>query len=196
MTKTKTMTNAMKQAWTMPCLSLKAKTMATIVALVAAVALPQFLHTIGLITGKGSALGEILLPMHLPILLVGLFAGPYAGFIAGVLAPIISYLLTGMPAMAMLPFITIEVAVYGFSAGLFRNVKMPTFGKVLLAQILGRAVRAVAILAAVYVLGNTIIKPAIILTSIKTGFAGIVLQWILIVVVVYLVQKASEKEVE
>ena len=194
--KTKTMTNAMKQAWTMPCLSLKAKTMATIVALVAAVALPQFLHTIGLITGKGSALGEILLPMHLPILLVGLFAGPYAGFIAGVLAPIISYLLTGMPAMAMLPFITIEVAVYGFSAGLFRNVKMPTFGKVLLAQILGRAVRAVAILAAVYVLGNTIIKPAIILTSIKTGFAGIVLQWILIVVVVYLVQKASEKEVE
>ncbi len=196
MTKTKTMTNAMKQAWTMPCLSLKAKTMATIVAVVAAVALPQFLHTIGLITGKGSALGEILLPMHLPILLVGLFAGPYAGFIAGVLAPIISYLLTGMPAMAMLPFITIEVAVYGFSAGLFRNVKMPTFGKVLLAQILGRAVRAVAILAAVYVLGNTIIKPAIILTSIKTGFAGIVLQWILIVAVVYLVQKASEKEVE
>lgn len=98
--------------------------------------------------------------------------------------------------MAMLPFITIEVAVYGFSAGLFRNVKMPTFGKVLLAQILGRAVRAVAILAAVYVLRNTIIKPAIILTSIKTGFAGIVLQWMLIVAVVYLVQKASEKEVE
>ena len=196
MIKTKTMTNATKQAWTMPCLSLKAKTMATIIAVISAVVLPQFLHTVGLAMGNGSALGEIFLPMHLPILLVGLFAGPYAGLIAGVLAPIISYLLTGMPAIAMLPFITIEVAVYGFGAGLFRNIKMPTFGKVLLAQILGRAVRAVAILAAVYVLENTIIKPAIILTSIKTGFAGIILQWILIVAVIYLVQKASEKEAE
>ncbi|MBQ8188364.1 MAG: ECF transporter S component [Lachnospiraceae bacterium] len=194
--KTKTMTNAMKRAWTMPCLSLKAKTMATIIAVISAVVLPQLLHTVGLAMGSGSALGEIFLPMHLPILLVGLFAGPYAGLIAGVLAPIISYSLTGMPAMAMLPFITIEVAIYGLGAGFFRNLKMPTFGKVLLAQILGRTVRAMAILAAVYVLGDTVVKPAIILTSIKTGFAGIVLQWILIVAVVYLVRKASEKEVE
>ena len=192
--KTKTMTNAMKRAWTMPCLSLKAKTMATIIAVISAVVLPQFLHTVGLAMGNGSALGEIFLPMHLPILLVGLFAGPYAGLIAGVLAPIISYSLTGMPAMAMLPFITIEVAMYGLGAGLFRNLKMPTFRKVLLAQILGRAVRAVAILTAVYVLGNTVVKPAIILASIKTGFAGIVLQWVLIVAGGYLVREASEKE--
>ena len=191
---TKIMTHRMETTWEIPRLSLKAQTMATMVAVIAAVALPQFLHNLGLAVGSGSALGEIFLPMHLPILMVGVLAGPYAGLIAGVLAPIISYSLTGMPAMAMLPFITIEVAVYGFGAGLFRNVKIPTFGKVLLVQILGRAVRAVAILVTVYVLGNTVVKPAIILTSIKTGFAGIVLQWILIVAVVYLVQKTSEKE--
>lgn len=187
---TKTMTNV----WEMPRLSLKAQTMATMIAVIAAVALPQFLHTLGIAMGSGSALGEIFLPMHLPILMVGLLAGPYAGLIAGVLAPIISYSLTGMPAMTMLPFITIEVAVYGLSAGLFRNVKMPTFGKVLFAQILGRAVRAIAILTAVYVLGNTVVKPAIILTSIKTGMVGIVLQWILLVAIAYLIRKASERE--
>lgn len=192
--KTRTMTNTMKKAWEMPRLSLKAQTMATMIAVIAAVALPQFLHTLGVAMGSGSALGEIFLPMHLPILMVGLLAGPYAGLIAGVLAPIISYSLTGMPAMAMLPFITIEVAVYGLSAGLFRNVKMPTFGKVLLAQILGREVRAVAILTAVYVLDNTMVKPVVILTSIKTGMIGIVLQWTLLVAVVYLVRKASERE--
>ena len=186
----------MRKAWAMPRLSLKAQTMATIIALVAAVALPQLLHTIGLATGSGSALGEIFLPMHLPILVVGLLAGPNAGLIAGVLAPVISYLLTGMPTTGMLPFITVEVAVYGLSVGLLRDSTIATFGKVLIAQFMGRFVRAAAILTSVYLLGNTVVKPAIIWTSIKTGLVGIVLQWVLIVAIVYLVRKASERESE
>lgn len=189
-------TNGMKVVWEMPQLSLKVQTMAMIVAIITAVALPQFLHTLGIAMGSGSALGEIFLPMHLPILLVGLLAGPYAGLIAGVSAPVISFCLTGMPGVAMLPFITIEVAIYGLSAGLLRNNKIPTIGKVLIVQLAGRAVRAVAILISVYVLGNTVVKPAIILTSIKTGFAGILLQWVLIIAVVHLVRKASRGEDE
>lgn len=184
----------MNQTWRLPSLSFKAQTMAAIVAVVAAVALPQFVHTLGLAMGSQSALGELLLPMHLPIMLVGLLAGPYVGLIAGVLAPMISFALTGMPGEAMLPFITIEVAVYGLSMGLMRNNSMHTFVKVLIAQITGRVVRAVAILIAVFVLGNTMVKPAVILTSIRAGWAGILLQWALIVAVVYFVKKAADHE--
>lgn len=49
-------------------------------------------------------LAKPFLPMHLPIILVGLLAGPYAGAIAGLLGPLASFALSGMPGIAMLPF--------------------------------------------------------------------------------------------
>lgn len=52
-----------------------------------------------------------------------------------------------MPGIVMLPFIMIKLCGYGLAAGLLRNAKIPTFGKVVIAQIAGRAVRTVAILA-------------------------------------------------
>ncbi len=68
-----------------PHLSVKVQTLATFAAIVGAVAVPQIFHTLGAISGLGTALGETFLPMHLPIILVGLLAGPYAGAIAGLL---------------------------------------------------------------------------------------------------------------
>ncbi|MBE6856363.1 MAG: ECF transporter S component, partial [Ruminococcus sp.] len=65
--------------------SLKSRTIATIVAVFSAVALPQIVHLLGRATGLGTALGEMLLPMHLPIILAGLLMGPYVAGIAGIL---------------------------------------------------------------------------------------------------------------
>lgn len=45
--------------------TVKTKTLATICAVIAAVALPQALHLLGATFNAGSALGEIFLPMHL-----------------------------------------------------------------------------------------------------------------------------------
>ena len=66
----------------LPKLSLTTKAAATLLAIVAAVALPQLFHVIGAVSGQGTALGVAFLPMHLPIIFVGLVAGPAVGAIA------------------------------------------------------------------------------------------------------------------
>ena len=173
--------------------SVKFKALAASIAIAAAVALPQLLHLFGSAIGVGSALGESLLPMHFPILLLGLIAGPYAAIAAGVISPLISFLLTGMPQAAMLPFMVLELGSYGFAAGLMRSYRLPATTKVAIAQVSGRAIRAFAILISYYWIGNHAIAPAMILSSIKKGCMGIVLQLLLIPVLLRALDRASDR---
>lgn len=175
-------------------LTLKTQAIATITAIVAAVALPQIFHVLGVVSGLGSALGETFLPMHLPILLVGLLAGPYAGAIAGLLSPLASFALTGMPQMGLLPFMMLELCIYGLCAGLLRNGKMPTIVKVLIAQIAGRGVRAIAILLAVTAFGYDAIPVSIIWTSLAVGLPGLVLQWCLLPLITFRLEHMKHYE--
>lgn len=175
-------------------LSVKTQTIATITAIVAAVALPQIFHVLGAVSGLGTALGECFLPMHLPILLVGLLAGPYAGAIAGLFSPLISFALTGMPKAGMLPFMMIELCVYGLMTGLLRNTKMPTIAKVLIGQFAGRAIRAIAILIAVYAFGFAGTPVSKIWTSIIVGLPGLVLQWCFLPLITFRVEHTKRNE--
>lgn len=169
-------------------LSVKAKTLTILAAIAGTVAIPQVFHALGAILGANTAIGETFLPMHLPIILVGLLAGPCVGVIAGLLGPLASFVLSGMPGFAMLPFIMIELCAYGLFAGLLRNVKMPTITKVIAVQLVGRAARAAAILLAVYALDNESVSIASIWTNITTGVWGIVLQLVLIPLIIYRVE--------
>lgn len=169
-------------------LTIKMQVVATLLAIIGSVVVPQLFHAMGTISGLGTALGETFLPMHLPIILVGLLVGPYAGLIAGLFGPLCSFALSGMPGTSMLPFMMIELAVYGLSVGLLRNVTLPTLGKVIAAQISGRLIRAAAILIAVYAFGSTSISVAIIWNSILKGLPGLVLQWGLLPLVVFWVE--------
>ena len=171
--------------------SVKVQAMAAAVAVVAAVVLPQIIHVAGTALGMGSGLGEMLLPMHLPVLLVGFLAGPWAGGAAGLLAPLVSLGLTGMPSQAMVPFIMIELCVYGLTAGFLSGKTMPVLGKVIVAQCAGRLVRAGAILLAVPVLGISAVPVSVIWTSISVGIYGLVFQWILIPVILSWVEKQN-----
>lgn len=175
-------------------LDIKKQTLAALIAIITAVALPQMFHVMGAMSGLGTALGEAFLPMHLPIIMVGLFAGPYAGAIAGAFSPLISVALTGMPTLALLPFMMIELCVYGIVAGILKDTKMPTITKVLITQVAGRAVRAVAILIATYGFDSTKIPVSIIWTSITVGIFGIVLQWVLLPLISYRVEGAKSHE--
>ena len=177
-----------------PRLSVKAQTLAAIAAVAGAVAVPQIFHALGAAFGAGTALGETFLPMHLPVLLVGLLAGPYAGAVAGLFGPLVSFALSGMPGIVMLPFMMLELCVYGLVAGLLRNIKLPVVMKVLVAQIAGRIIRAAAILAAVYGLGSESVPLASIWISIGTGIYGIVLQWALLPVIVHCVERMKNEE--
>lgn len=173
-------------------LSIKTQTIGGILAIIAAVAVPQLFHLVGRYCDMGTSLGETYLPMHLPIILAGLLVGPYAAGIAGILGPVFSYLMSGMPSIVMLPFMMIELFAYGASAGLLRNVKMPTILKVLISQISGRLLRGAAILIGFYGL-HSMVKPAIIYKSIATGLFGIILQLVLIPLVVYRIKEADHE---
>ncbi|MDE7094229.1 MAG: ECF transporter S component [Oscillospiraceae bacterium] len=174
----------MTTAITSKKLSVKTQTIGAFIALVTAVALPQMVHMIGVASGMGTSLGEIFLPMHLPIILIGLLVGPYAAGTAGLLSPLISSALTDMPSGTMLPFMMIELCIYGICAGMLKNVKIPVIIKVLMAQIAGRVVRAAAIAVGFYVF-DTAVNPTVVLTSIKAGLFGIILQLIIIPLAVY-----------
>lgn len=177
-----------------PRLSVKKQTLAALLAVIGAVAVPQLFHAMGAVSGLGTALGETFLPMHLPIILVGLIAGPYAGAASGLLGPLASFALTGMPGAVMLPFMMIELCAYGAAAGLLRNAKLPNIAKVLAVQVVGRAIRAMAILIAVYALGNESIKIPVIWISILTGIPGLVLQWSLIPLMMFRIESIKKNE--
>ncbi len=173
-------------------LSFKAQTIATVTAIVSAVVLPQLFHLMGAASGLGTSLGEAFLPMHLPIIAAGLLAGSYVGGIAGALSPLLSFAFTGMPNIAMLPFMMIELCVYGITAGMLSNVKMPNLAKVAVTQLLGRVVRAIAILISVYGFVYNTVPVSVIWSSILKGIFGIVLQWTVLPLVIYRIENKSK----
>ncbi|MBT1173219.1 ECF transporter S component [Bifidobacterium sp. MA2] len=183
------------RAYALP--SVRFQSIAAVLAVVAAVALPQVFHVAGAAMGLGTMIGQTLLPMHLPVLLVGLLAGPFAGLATGALAPIISFVLTGMPMAPMVPFMVIELASYGLFAGLLRGVELPAavpsplgwLGKLVAAQVAGRLVDALAIAVAVYLLGNASMSVASVWAAVGTGLPGLILQWVLIPVVMAAVDR-------
>lgn len=182
------------------CKNRRTKAIAAILAVAAAVALPQLFHALGHISGLGNAPGETFLPMHLSIFLVGCFAGPWAGLAAGICSPIASFALTSvwsdpMPSLAMLPYMAIELGTYGLVTGLFSasRLRLPTLVTLLAAQVAGRAVRALALVVGVYGFGSPI-SLSVIWTSLLSGLPGLLLQWALVPLLVYWVRQRSRNE--
>lgn len=157
-----------------------AKLITILLAIVSAILLPQLFHAIGAVSGTGAALGSALLPMHIPVLLAGSIGGPVVGVAAGILSPILSAAISGMPAPAVLPFMIIELGIYGLVSGLLTRTRLNAFVQLLVTQLAGRAARALAILGAIYLLGNTQLTIASIAAFITAGLFGTILQWALI----------------
>ncbi len=182
----------MEKTKTLVCNTWKTKTAASVLALISAVALPQLFHLLGMVSDLGSKLGETFLPMHIAIFFAAFFAGPWAAGFAGAASPVMSFALTTligepMPALAMLPFMTVELASYGIAAGLLQKTKLPCILSLLLAQIAGRGVRAVAILLGAYCFGSPV-AVSVIWTSVLAGLPGLILQWVLIPAIVSCVE--------
>ncbi len=182
----------MEKTKTLVCNTWKTKTVAAVLAVIAAVALPQLFHYLGVLSGTGTAPGETFLPMHLPVFLVGFFAGPVAGVLSGALAPAVSFGLTTllgtpMPAIGMLPFMIVELAGYGLATGLLAKTKLPVLASLLIAQIAGRGLRAVAIL--IGTLFSSPVGVSVIWNSILTGLPGLVLQWVFVPLIVFYVER-------
>lgn len=164
-------------------ITVKALISAGIVAL--AVLLPQLAHL-----ALGEQAGMRFLPMYLPVLLGGCLLGWQWGLGIGLLSPLVSYLITAaagspMPALARLPFMMAELAVFAVVCGVFsdkiaRNGLM-AFPAVLLAQLGGRSV---FLLSAAVFSGVSPLNAAMVWSQIQTGFAGLLIQAVLAPVII------------
>lgn len=164
-------------------ITVKALISAGIVAL--AVLLPQLAHL-----ALGEQAGMRFLPMYLPVLLGGCLLGWQWGLGIGLLSPLVSYLITAaagspMPALARMPFMMAELAVFAVICGVFSDKiaknGLMAFPAVLLAQLGGRSV---FLLSAAAFSGVSPLNAAMVWGQIQTGFAGLLIQAVLAPVII------------
>ena len=86
----------------------------TAVFVMLAVSVPWIFHQFHLA-------GATFLPMHIFVLIAGLLFGWRAGLITGLFTPLVSYFISGMPVLNILPQIVIELSAYGIIAGILRQ---------------------------------------------------------------------------
>ncbi len=145
--------------------------------------------------------GATFLPMHIFVLAAGLLFGWRAGLIVGSLTPLASYVVSGMPTLAVLPQIVVELTAYGLAAGLLRekfNLRM--IWSLLGAMVAGRLVLFLAVLV-VYVAAGEVYSPLGLEASpslavwsvIKQGWPGIVIQLTSIPIIIWLAGRLAEK---
>lgn len=160
-----------------------------------AIGLPQIVHL-----AFGASGGITFLPMYLPILLAGLVLGWKFGLVVGVLSPICSFLLTSisgnaMPALARLPFMIVELAVFAGVSGIFSKKIMSNkwiaFPAVLIASVCGRLVFIA--LAAIFE-SVTPFSLSLILSQVKTGLVGLVCQAVIVPLIVIFLSKLIKRE--
>jgi uncharacterized membrane protein len=141
--------------------------------------------------------GATFLPMHIFVLIAGLLFGWRAGLLVGLFTPMVSYFISGMPALNILPQVVIEVSAYGFIAGILRErYNLRTIWSLLGAMIGGRLILLLAISLA-YVISGQSYSPlgqetgplASIWSTVQQGWPGIAIQLALIPAVVWLAEK-------
>ncbi len=157
------------------------KTLISVGIIALAVILPQIVHL-----ALGAPGGVEWLPMYLPVLLGGCLLGWKWGLGVGILSPVISFAITSlagnpMPALARLPYMIVELAVFAAVSGIFsqriaKNGWM-AFPAVLLAQVSGRLV--FLMIAAVFESVSPL-SAATVWSQIQTGLLGMVLQAVVV----------------
>lgn len=157
-----------------------------------AVALPQLAHFL-----SGSTAGTVYLPMYAPALLAGCLLGWQWGLGVGILSPVVSFGFTSltlgsaMPAAARLPYMVVELAIFGLVSGLFakkieRNALF-AFPAVICAQVAGRLVYFIAAV----IFGQA---PAAVWAVIESGLTGLYIQAAVVPVIVLLLSLAVKHD--
>jgi len=139
-------------------------------------------------------LASIVSPMHIPALLCGLICGWPFGIACGLMGPALSSFVTGMPNMAVLPAMMVELAAYGAIAGLLmrilrtKNVYVSLYISLVTAMLAGRVlagvVRALIFMAGEYSFALWVSSYFV------TTLPGIAIQLVLIPIIYLALEKA------
>ena len=133
------------------------------------IAIPRIFHLL-----IGSSAGVTFLPMHLMVLIAALTFGITSASIVAGSSVIFSYLLTGMPAIQRMPYMLIELVIYGICLGLF-NKKFNSYVSLIATMIIGRVLYAGVLFASVNLLGFNGYGISVI-QSVISGIPGIIIQ--------------------
>ncbi|MFH1382944.1 MAG: ECF transporter S component [Chloroflexota bacterium] len=143
--------------------------------------------------------GPTFLPMHIFILLAGLMFGWRAGLIVGIMTPFVSYAVSGMPALPILPQTVVELSIYGLVAGVLREkLNLRVIWSLLGAMAAGRIALVLAASLAYLITGQSAsflgseANPFLVAwTAIRQGWPGIIIQLLSIPAVIWLLERRS-----
>lgn len=147
------------------------------------VLLPLAVHQFG-----GMTAGQALLPLYFFSLLGGLAYGWQLGLTVGVLSPLVSFALSGMPPVVILPFVILKSAILGVTGGIIsrrvRSFVIASLLAVLAAQLIG-----------ITVIWLTTGKSVMALSDIRVGYLGLLLQSFIAPKIVNFLPRHGDQEV-
>lgn len=138
--------------------------------------------------------GSIFCPMHIPVFICGLICGWQYGLLCGIAGPALSSALSGMPPVAILPSMMVELAVYGTVAGLMmklvrtKSTYADLYISLIVAIVCGRVLAGLA-KALIFARGSYSMS-AWIAGSIVTSWPGTVIQLVFIPTIVFALMKS------
>lgn len=151
-----------------------------------AVSAPAVIHYFAGVDG-----GRTFLPMPFFVLAAGLLLGWRAGLATAIASPVLSYLISGMPLLDILPFVTLQLIVFGMVAGMMKE-KYDSFLSITAAIIAGWIVIGVSLFF--FSKMNAIFYVS---QGIKAGIWGIAFQLIMIPIIAYFAKRyfGNEREI-
>ncbi len=146
------------------------------------VAIPRIFHVIA-----GANIGATFLPMHICVLIAALTFGTISSTVVAGSSIIFSYLLTGMPGIARLPYMLIELVIYAILLSVL-NKKFNSYVSLVTTIVLGRVFYAGVLFSAVNILGLSSYGISV-MESVIMGIPGIILQLLFVPIVAKVIKK-------
>lgn len=138
--------------------------------------------------------GNIFCPMHIPVFICGLICGWQYGLLCGIAGPALSSALSGMPPVAILPSMMVELAAYGTAAGFMmklvrtKSTYADLYISLIVAIVCGRVLAGLA-KALIFARGSYSMS-AWIAGSVVTSWPGTVIQLVFIPTIVFALMKS------
>ena len=138
--------------------------------------------------------GSIFCPMHIPVFICGLICGWQYGLLCGIAGPALSSALSGMPPVAILPSMMVELAAYGTVAGLMmklvrtKSTYADLYISLIVAIVCGRVLAGLA-KALIFARGSYSMS-AWTAGCVVTSWPGTVIQLVFIPTIVFALMKS------
>jgi len=145
--------------------------------------LPFVLHRFGISAG-----GQALLPLYLVSLMGGLYQGAVSGLLIGLAGPAISFMISGMPVVAILPYVVFKAILTGSISG-FLVEKYAKLGLYRISIITIIFTQSAGILMILFLSGNRNLA----LSDIFLGYPGLLIQMVVAPGIINLMKKMRIK---